>query len=189
MRLSAGRFSEVCARWNEAVHDDCFKKFVLPVESGVRDRDRDGQRKEEAVRLRLRANTFACIRDALESARPGDVIVLSDGHYWEDSLRVKVAVRIIHDQYNVSVTGSGSRALGSAVDSDACSKCVVELQGQLVVEESARCAVLAGFSMRRSRRRTGAQSLIRVEAGHLSVSSLVFSSSLQRCRNEEDRTN
>lgn len=163
----------MCARWNEAVRDDCFKKFVLPVESGVRDGDGKAKGKGKGKdSVRLRANTFACIRDALESALPGDVIVLSDGHYWEETLRVKAAVRIIHERYDVSVTGSGSRVgLGSGVDSDACSKCVVEMLGPLIIEQSAACAVLAGISIRRPRRIAGAQSLIHVDAGNLSVTS------------------
>ena len=155
------RFSEVCARWNEAVRDDCFKKFVLPVESGVRDAG-------PGKGVRLSANTFACIRDALESALPGDVIVLSDGHYWEDTLRVKVAVRIIHERFNVSVTGRGSNG-SSGGDGDACSKCVVEMLGPLIIEQAAGCVVLAGISIRRPRRIAGAHSLIHLDAGNLSV--------------------
>ena len=157
----------MCARWNEAAQDDCFKKFVLPVESGVR----DGQRKES---IRLKANTFARIQDALSSALPGDVIVLSDGHYWEDTLRVSAPVRIINDRYKVSVTGSssisiGSRGLYNAIDDEACSKCVIEMLGQLFIEKSARFTVIAGISIRRPRRILGVRSTIHVDGGNLSV--------------------
>lgn len=140
--------SKVCAKWFHAAVDKTFWRRVLPVESGARESVRTSNASSNTVNndinasatgstnhnngdgVKLAHNTYASITDAIAGARPGDTIVLSAGHHWEDSLAITTPLRIMSDTLEPE-------------------SCIIELTNNIVV--SANCCWL-GVSIRRTRK-------------------------------------
>ena len=132
----------VCARWHEATIDKSFHKCVLSVETGVKDSSDD---------INLGINNFASLESCISASRPGDTIVLSNGHHWEGKVSLPHPLRII----------------GCLEEP---SRCVLEVTDGLVVGECAKFLVMEGVSVRRSRRSTTHASLVSVSAAVACVS-------------------
>jgi len=140
----------LCARWAEAANHVSFRKRVLPVESGARD---------PTKRLtKLVPNVYASIEEALKESLPGDTIELGMGHHWEGSLLIDKPTRLLCE------SGGG----------DDCSKCVIELTGQVQVTPTARAAVFYGITLRRPRKVYRATSCILAKDSSLSVRAIVL---------------
>lgn len=119
-RFAAGL---ACARWRTASQDECFLKRVLSVETGAHDMDQS----------KVGGSSFCSINSALESALPGDTIILAFGHHWEKDLIIRVPVRILSEM-------------------DDPIKCVVELTGQINVLKDAGSVVFCGITLRRPKK-------------------------------------
>lgn len=116
-RFSAGL---ACNRWRVASLDESFIKRVLSVETGAHEVDTDA----------LGASSFSSIQKAIESALPGDTIVLACGHHWEKDLTIRFPVRILSEM-------------------DDPLKCVVELSGQINILKDAGSVIICGVTLRR----------------------------------------
>ena len=77
--------SLVCANWKNSVFDEYFHLHVLSIESGARD---------VPTKL-IHKNMFSSIYDAINSALPGDTIVLESGHHWETNLIIQKPIKIL----------------------------------------------------------------------------------------------
>jgi hypothetical protein len=138
-RTAAGA---TCSRWRTASLDPCFHKRVLSVESGAREQGGEIQS--------LCHNDFASLRAALDSALPGETIVLTFGHHWEKDIDVRVPVRVVSER-------------------DDPSKCVLELSGQVTVHPESRNMLISGVTLRRPKKLSRHMSLIKVINSKLMV--------------------
>ena len=116
-RFSAGL---ACNRWRLASLDDSFIKRVLSVETGA----------HEVDCIALGETSFSSIQKAVESALPGDTIILACGHHWERDLTISVPVRILSEMEDPL-------------------KCVVELSGQINILKDAGSVIICGVTIRR----------------------------------------
>eukprot|EP01038_Epipyxis_sp_PR26KG_P011354 gene11354-15225_t len=128
--------SLVCAKWALAAKHSSFIKKVLPIESGARDyiskQNKDNNSNNYNNNNNNNSNnTFVSIEEAIRYALPGDLIELGAGHHWESCLTIPFPLRII-----------------STVPDDS-SKCVIELTGQLKIENDVKALVLIGITLRR----------------------------------------
>lgn len=165
-----------CARWDEGSRDPCFFKRVLSLESGARDALASSssstdntsssgnssiggsssggaginnsssssanssssghtQRGSNKKGILLAENTFATLSAAVCAACAGDTILLNPGHHWDESITISKPLRILGDTEDPA-------------------RCVVELGGQLRVEQSARAVILSTLALNRPRSRT-----------------------------------
>ena len=130
-----------CNRWRVASLDESFIKRVLSVETGAHEIDYTA----------LGDSSFSSIHKALESALPGDTIVLACGHHWEKDLTIRAPIRILSEMEDPL-------------------KCVVELSGQINILKDAVSVVICGIAFRRPKTIVHRKSIISVKYAKVMVS-------------------
>eukprot|EP01082_Thalassiosira_pseudonana_P006045 g5467.t1 g5467 contig2:591837-593116(+) len=141
--------STTCQHWRAAANDNSFVLHVWPVEMGALVMDES----------KLGKNHFRTISDAINAARPGDMIELGDGHYWinDPGLMVDIPIKFVGDEEDPSHV-------------------VLELSGE--ISWKAAGGWMEGITVRRPKMISGASpknDLLRIESGgRLDVYHCVF---------------
>jgi E1A-binding protein p400 len=131
-RMQAGAS---CPHWRSVASGEEFHLKVFPVEVTS---NRTFMEKSKSKDSKV----FSTITEAIEAALPGDTIVLSHGHYWENDVSITKPLRFVGD-----------------IEDPA--RCAVEIIGTINVTAKARAVIFAGINVSRPRRLPNAKSLLR----------------------------
>jgi E1A-binding protein p400 len=133
-RMQAGAS---CSHWRSVAAGEEFHLKVFPVEVTS---NRSFMEKSKSKDSKV----FSTISEAIAAALPGDTIVLSHGHYWENDVTIAKPLRFVGD-----------------IEDPA--RCAVEITGTINVMENAKAVVFAGINVSRPRRLPNAKSLLRLQ--------------------------